>query len=90
MSTEPITRWVPAMGQWEFNEPGRAVYLGPQPGQDRPFGICLSRPFGICLSKSRFSEGEVRVTVQMCPLCTQIFRGDCYWGIAGITLNITP
>jgi hypothetical protein len=57
MSTEPITRWVPAIGQWEFNEPGRAVYLGPQPGQDRPFGICLS--------KSRFSEGEVRVTVQM-------------------------
>ncbi len=57
MSTEPITRWVPAIGQWEFNEPGKAVYVGRQPGQDRPFGICLS--------KSWFSEGEVRVTVQM-------------------------
>jgi hypothetical protein len=57
MSSESITRWVPAIGRWELNEPGRAVYLGPQPGQDRPYGICLS--------KSRFSEGEVRVTVQI-------------------------
>jgi hypothetical protein len=57
MTTEPITRWIAAIGRWDFNNPGRATYLGPQPQ--------LSRPFGICLSKSRLTEGDTHVTIQM-------------------------
>jgi hypothetical protein len=57
MSKEQITRWVPAIGRWDLSQPGRAIYLGPQPEQHRPFGIC------VC--KSRLSEGDAGVTVHL-------------------------
>jgi hypothetical protein len=57
MNTQPITRWVPAIGRWDFEQPGRAIYLGPQKEQVRPFGICLSG--------NRFFGGYAGVTVQL-------------------------
>jgi hypothetical protein len=57
MSTEQINRWVPVIGRWDLNEPGRAIYLGPQSWQDRPYGICVCN--------SRLSAGNASVTVQI-------------------------
>jgi hypothetical protein len=59
MSRDHITRWVPAIGRWDLSEPGRAVYLGPQPQLDRPFGICFEAE----LAKSRKGRKRKRKTL---------------------------
>jgi hypothetical protein len=37
---KPLTRWAPMFGKWEFAE-GRAIYIGPQAGQQTPFGLVI-------------------------------------------------
>lgn len=52
---EQIKQVIPVIGRWDLSAPDRPIYEAPQPGLDKPFGICVS---GV-----RFVEGEVRVTV---------------------------
>jgi len=54
-SEQNVGNWAAVIGRWRFDDGGRTIYEGPQKPE---------WPFGICLSNVRFSEGEVRVTVQ--------------------------
>lgn len=53
---EVIENWAPIVGRWLFPSPVDYVYASPLQAQN---------PFGICVSKSRFSEGDAKVLVQL-------------------------
>jgi hypothetical protein len=53
---EAITSWAPIVGRWTI-QTGTPTYEGPQ--QDTP------HPFGICVSNASFSEGTIKVLINL-------------------------
>lgn len=56
-SYKPVTKWAPIIGRWSLGDQ-QFTYLGSQQTQ-------LPHPYGVCISNTRFSEGNVNVSVEL-------------------------